>query len=137
MIPEVRIRKKRMPDFSKNHIYFTTKDSRAISAPARPRTDAEKFRSSNVFAYLEGAAICASQMILRSDYKFDLDSNEGQRNCKKLLEHLEGLCINLKAQTGSREYRSKFSQAYQILYRENSLCYLTEILDSAQESTLR
>lgn len=34
--------------------------------------------------------------------------------------------------TADREYRSKFSQAYKVLYKEGQLSYLTEILDSAQ-----
>ena len=38
-----------------------------------------------------------------------------------------------KSQTASRDYRGEFSKAYKILYKEGSLCYLTEILDSAQE----
>jgi 3-oxoacyl-[acyl-carrier-protein] synthase III len=33
----------------------------------------------------------------------------------------------------SRKYREQFSKAYKVLYKEGSLCYLTEILDSAQE----
>ena len=32
-----------------------------------------------------------------------------------------------------RSYREQFSKAYKVLYKEGSLCYLTEILDSAQE----
>lgn len=126
----------KIPDFSRNAIYFAAHDSRAISAPARPRTDLEKFRASHSFAFLENAAICASQIIVRNDYKYDLDSNEGQRNCKKLLEQIECLCNCLRAACCSREYRNRFSQAYQILFTENSLCYLTEILDSAQESKI-
>jgi hypothetical protein len=36
-----------------------------------------------------------------------------------------------------RDYRKKFSQAYRHLYQDDSkLCYLTEILDSAQEGQL-
>jgi len=35
--------------------------------------------------------------------------------------------------TSSREYRSEFSQAYRVLFVDDSLSYLTEILDSAQE----
>ena len=35
----------------------------------------------------------------------------------------------------SRDYRSTFSQAYKVLYKEGELSYLTEILDSAQEGT--
>lgn len=37
----------------------------------------------------------------------------------------------------SREYRLNFSQAYRHLYQDhNKICYLTEILDSAQEGQL-
>jgi hypothetical protein len=36
--------------------------------------------------------------------------------------------------TRSRDYRQSFSNAYKVLYREGSLCYLTEIWDSAQEA---
>ena len=39
----------------------------------------------------------------------------------------------MKIVTRSREYRKDFSKAYKILYREDDLCYLTEVLDSAQE----
>ena len=35
--------------------------------------------------------------------------------------------------TSSREYRGEFSQAYRVLFVDDSLSYLTEILDSAQE----
>jgi hypothetical protein len=37
--------------------------------------------------------------------------------------------------TASRQYRKEFSQAYRVLFVDQSLCYLTEILDSAQEGT--
>src|SRR5574343_938662 len=39
----------------------------------------------------------------------------------------------MKVKTASREYRKYFSRAYKYLYKEGALCYLTEILDSAQE----
>ena len=38
--------------------------------------------------------------------------------------------------TISRDYRTNFSQAYKVLYKEGELSYLTEILDSAQEGSL-
>ena len=38
-----------------------------------------------------------------------------------------------KVLTVPRTYRSSFSQAYKVLYKEGRLSYLTEILDSAQE----
>ena len=106
---------------------------RASTAPARPLTDLEEFRRSNEFLMLENAAISGSELIQRADNKFDLDSTEGQKSCKKFLAHLETLSDAFKVICTSRKYRNKFSQAYKVLYQEGSLCYLTEILDSAQE----
>ena len=106
---------------------------RASTAPARPLTDIEEFRRSSDFLLLEHTVICASQLFLRSDQKYDLDSDHGQRSCKKFLNQVEKLCEVYKVPCASRDYRNKFSKAYRVLYKENSLCYLTEILDSAQE----
>ncbi len=106
---------------------------RATTAPARPRTETENFKSSGSFLCLENAAIYAVQLIQRSDSKIDLDSNEGQKNCRRLLGQMENLCECFKVNCASRKYRSKFSQAYRVLYSEGALSYLTEILDSAQE----
>ena len=106
---------------------------RASTAPPRPLTDLEEFRRSSDFLLLEHTVICSSQLFLRSDQKYDLDSDQGQRSCKKLLNQLEKMSEVFKVKSISREYRSHFSKAYRVLYKENSLCYLTEILDSAQE----
>ena len=124
------------PDLYNLEYYTATMaEARAVTAPARPRTEIEKFRASSAFTCLENAAIHASQLIQRNDNKFDLDSNEGQKNCKKFLNQVEALCSCFKINCSSRKYRDKFSQAYKVLYKEGSLCYLTEILDSAQERT--
>ena len=45
-------------------------------------------------------------------------------------------CKVYKVKSVSREYRDSFSKAYKILYTDGELCYLTEILDSAQEGIL-
>lgn len=69
----------------------------------------------------------------RADEKYDLDSEDGQRACKRFLNQIERLCEVFKANCASRNYREQFSKAYKVLYKKGSLCYLTEILDSAQE----
>jgi hypothetical protein len=69
----------------------------------------------------------------RPDEKYDLDSEDGQRACKRFLNQVERLCEVFKANCAARNYREQFSKAYKVLYKEGSLCYLTEILDSAQE----
>lgn len=38
-----------------------------------------------------------------------------------------------KSKAADRSFRNQFSKAYKVLYKEGCLCYLTEILDSAQE----
>lgn len=106
---------------------------RASTAPARPLTEIEEFRRSSNFMLLEHTVMCAGQLIQRSDSNYDLESEDGQRSCKKFLNQVERLCEVFKAQTASRTYRNEFSKAYKVLYKEGSLCYLTEILDSAQE----
>lgn len=109
------------------------KGDRAKTAPPRPWTELEELRGSKQFLNLEAAAIAGSQLIERSDTKFDLDTQEGQQNCKKFLQELEKLFDSFKARYTPRKYRNKFSQAYKVLYKDDTICYLTEILDSAQE----
>jgi hypothetical protein len=86
------------------------------------------------FTNLEQAAVCAVQIVQRNDQKFDLDSFEGQNSCKKFLGFIEKLCESLEIKSQNRTYRKTFSNAYKVLYKEGKLCYLTEILDSAQEA---
>ena len=96
-------------------------------------TEIEELRASKQFVNLEAAAIAGSQLIQKPDGKFDVDSPEGQKNCKTFLQELEKLFAAFKVPHAKRAYREKFSQAYKVLYSEGELCYLTEILDSAQE----
>jgi hypothetical protein len=107
--------------------------ARPISAPSRPRSEVEKFRLTPAFGLLEKAAVGATQLIQGLDQRFDLESKEGKRAARKFLRHLEELCKALEVNCNSRKYRSRFSQAYKKLYKEDALCYLIEILDSAQE----
>lgn len=106
---------------------------RASTAPARPLSDIEEFRQSSDFLLLEHTVICCSQLVKTEDQKYDLDSDEGQIACKKLLNQIERLCDVFKVDISDRSYRKDFSNAYKVLYIDESLCYLTEILDSAQE----
>ena len=107
---------------------------RARTAPLRPMEHIEQFKMTPNFTNLEQAAVCAVQIVQREDKKFDLDSYEGQNSCKKFLGFIEKLCESLKIKSKNRSYRKTFSNAYKVLYKEGKLCYLTEILDSAQEA---
>lgn len=68
--------------------------------------------------------------------QFDVDSEQGQLACKGFLSIIEKLQQILGSRTACRDYRDNFSKAYRILYKDKQLCYLIEILDSAQECKL-
>lgn len=119
---------------------FTPAKNRSIdrpqSAPPRPLTEIEEFQESNEYALLGYAAASAGELHQKEDGKYDLDSSTGNDLCKKFLGYLEELAASLKVRPMNRSFRRRFSQAYKVLYQEGSLCYLTEILDSAQEGKL-
>ena len=73
--------------------------------------------------------------MMKTQGKFDLESEEGNEICRELLEQIENLIKSYKIKFSNRDYRKKFTKAYIFLYEKDSLGYLTEILDSAQEST--
>lgn len=104
---------------------------RASTAPPRPLTEIEEFRRSSDFLLLENTVMMSDHLKQRPDEKYDLDSEDGQRACKRFLNQIERLCERFKAMCATRKYREQFSKAYKVLYKEGSLCYLTEILDSA------
>ena len=106
---------------------------RAQTAPPRPLTEIEEFRHTSDFLLLENTVMMSEHLKQRHDDKYDLDSDDGQRACKRFLNQIERLCEVFNANCGSRLYRDQFSKAYKVLYKEGALCYLTEILDSAQE----
>ncbi|KAL4504533.1 hypothetical protein ABPG72_009979 [Tetrahymena utriculariae] len=106
---------------------------RVSTAPPRPLTDIEEFKRSQEFILLEQAVVCSQHLIQKHYQKYDLDSQEGQKICKRYLSIVEKMCETYQVATALRDYRKEFSKAYKILYKEGQLCYLTEILDSAQE----
>jgi hypothetical protein len=65
---------------------------RASTAPARPLTEIEEFRRSSDFLLLEHTVMYTSQFIQRPDNKYDIDSPEGQRACKRFLNQIEKMC---------------------------------------------
>jgi hypothetical protein len=110
------------------------KIQRRNSVPNKPLTEIEAYKEKKEFYYLEKAASANTRLMADSNNKYDLDSQEGLKNCRKFLSYIEKLINYMQIPVMSRKYRASFTQAYKILYKEGSLCYLTEILDSAQES---
>ena len=93
------------------------------------------FNKSSLFKTIETACEASDKLVVKeqSSSKYDLDSEQGQQQCKNYLQEIEMLHTILGLDTGNREYRDKFSKAYKVLYNDDGLCYLVEILDSAQE----
>jgi hypothetical protein len=69
---------------------------RASTAPPRPLTELEEFRRSSDFLLLENTVMLSNQLKQRPDNKYDLDSPEGQRSCKRFLNQIERLCEVIK-----------------------------------------
>ena len=106
------------------------------SSPLIPFNKLENFKTTLQFKYLESAYYYANKLnMIKSQGKFDLESEEGNEICRELLEQIENLIKSYKIKFSNRDYRKKFTKAYIFLYEKDSLGYLTEILDSAQEST--
>ena len=86
---------------------------------------------------LEKSLNAASMFLGDLELQFNIDSPEEQMACKTFLTCVEDLHLYFGCQVANRDYRTSFSKAYLILYKESKLCYLTEILDSAQECKLK
>jgi len=109
------------------------KHSRARSAPPASLTSFQAFKGSKEFLKLEETTRCINELIYKDDGKIDLDTGEGHNAGKRLLYSIEELMHSFVIPCNDRKYRDKFSQPYKILYTNYSLCYIVEILSSAQE----
>ena len=92
------------------------------------------FKKSSQFKILESTYYNANKLNM-IEGKFDFESNDGNEICRQTLQQLEQLILSFNIKISNRDYRKKFTKAYIFLYQDNSLGYLTEILDSAQEGT--
>lgn len=114
-------------------MYKNSKNKRAGTAPTKPKNELEEFKYSNKYEFLEKLYSLTSGLIIKTNGKFDVDSEEGNDVFKLFLERLEIFILEMKIKTQKREYRLNFTQAYKHLYKDGELSYLTEIFDSAQE----
>lgn len=110
---------------------------RAKTAPVKICKSLEEFKRSTMFLMIDRAISSLSSFMSSCDFQFDIESSEGQSACKAFFMCVEDLHVNLGCKTACRDYRNNFSKAYRVLYKDSKLCYLTEILDSAQECNLR
>ena len=70
--------------------------------------------------------------------KFDFESEKGAELCQDILQLIARLFTTCQLSAHDRSYREKFTNAYKLLYSrhggQEQLCYLLEIMDSAQEN---
>lgn len=121
---------------------FTLNESLSVSCIERNRAltapvilnESTDFKSSEKFQAIKRAYNSIEKLVfIKPENKLDLDSEENSETCKVFFSQLEKIIKIFNVKTYSREYRKSFSKAYLYLYQEESLCYLPEIFDSAQE----
>lgn len=113
-----------------------SKKKRKNSAPLHLINEFQEFKYSSQYINLLKAFTYANNLILiKGEDRFDTDSTSGAKACKKFLNQLELLMTSFGLKGENREYRKKFTKAYFYLFEKKKLCFLTEILGSAQEAT--
>ncbi len=123
-------------EISKENESISSKQERVLSAPSIALNEFEKFIQSQQYVNLEKAFLYANNLfLLKGENNFEIASDEGNEICHKLLNQIECLMISMNIKGQNRDYRKNFTKAYFYLFEENKLCFLTEILDSAQENT--
>ena len=121
---------------NKDNESIISKQERVLSAPSIALNDFQKFIQSPQYINLEKAFLYANNLfLLKGENNFEIGTEEGNEICHKLLNQIEVLMISMNIKGENRDYRKKFTKAYYYLFEENKLCFLSEILDSAQENT--
>jgi len=108
----------------------------SITSPNKNINNFQKFIKSQQYSDLHKTFLCANKIFkLKGDNNFEIGTDEGNEICQEFLNQIEVLMKSLEIKGHDREYRKKFTKAYYLLFEENKLCFLSEILDSAQENT--
>ena len=113
-----------------------SRKKRKNSAPLHLINEFQEFKYSSQYMSLLKAFTYSNNLILiKGEDRFDIDSASGAKACKKYLNQIELLMTSFGLKGENREYRKKFTKAYFYLFDKKKLCFLTEILGSAQEAT--
>ena len=124
-------------DENKHHELTLNKFGKiSITSPNKNYNNFQKFIKSPQYSDLQKTFLCANKIFkLKGDNNFEIGTDEGNEICQEFLNQIEVLMKSLEIKGHDREYRKKFTKAYYTLFEENKLCFLSEILDSAQENT--
>ena len=95
-----------------------------------------KFIKSPQYSDLKKTFLYANKIFrLKGENNFEIGTDEGNEICQDFLNQVEVLMKSFNINGHNREYRKKFTKAYNLLFEDNKLCFLSEIFDSAQENT--
>jgi hypothetical protein len=96
----------------------------------------QKFINSPQYSDLQKTFLYANKIFkLKGENTFEIGTDEGNEICQEFLNQIEVLMKSMNIKGHDRTYRKKFTKAYYLLFEENKLSFLSEILDSAQENT--
>ena len=96
----------------------------------------QKFLNSPQYSDLQKTFLYANKIFrLKGENTFEIGTDEGNEICQEFLNQIEVLMKSMNIKGQDRTYRKKFTKAYYLLFEENKLSFLSEILDSAQENT--
>ena len=120
----------------KKKVNTISKHKRKNSDPLHLINEFQEFKYSPQYTNLLKAFTYANNLIfIRGEDHFDIDSDAGARACKKFLNQIEVLMLSFDIKGENRDYRKNFTKAYFYLFDKKKLCFLTEVLGSAQETT--
>lgn len=105
-----------------------------INRPAPITSTMEEFMQSEEFLILENCMFNSERIHKLETNKFDLENEESVAHASKFLGNLEALATVVQLNYSDRSYRRDFSQTYKLLYAKESISYITEIIDAAQEA---
>lgn len=126
--------KKELSEDNSYFSYLNKEILRPKTAPPRPLTKIEQFKKSKYFFYIEKLFIISTNFIKINNNRFEIESISSQNYFNSYLKTIEKFIKFVDIKLNSRAYRMNFSKAYQVLYNQNDILYLTEILDSAQDA---
>ena len=122
---------------NKNNDTIVLKLDQISSSPINKNyNNYQKFLNSPQYSDLQKTFLYANKIFrLKGENTFEIGTDEGNEICQEFLNQIEVLMKSMNIKGQDRTYRKKFTKAYYLLFEENKLSFLSEILDSAQENT--
>ena len=117
---------------NKNNDTIVLKLDQISSSPINKNyNNYQKFLNSPQYSDLQKTFLYANKIFrLKGENTFEIGTDEGNEICQEFLNQIEVLMKSMNIKGQDRTYRKKFTKAYYLLFEENKLSFLSEILDS-------